>query len=182
MKVMIGSTELSVVKGDISTMEADVLVNAANDSLWMGSGVAGALKARGGEGIEVEAVKQGPIAVGASVVTAAGNLTAKHVVHAAVMPAEGTATLESVGAATRSSLGKAVELSAATMAMPAFGTGAGAIEAPAAAKAMFDALIPGLLGQSTVRNVRVVINDPDVFATFDGALKGRFTRAAAPTA
>src|SRR2546422_11468133 len=72
--------------GDISDQaDLDAVVNAANTELWMGSGVAGALKRRGGEGVELEAVRQGPIALGDAVRTSAGALPNRHVIHAAAM-------------------------------------------------------------------------------------------------
>ena len=77
--------QLEVVDGDISTLEVDAIANAANDRLWMGSGVAGAIKRAGGEEIEREAVGLGPIPVGDAVATGAGRLAAKHVIHGAVM-------------------------------------------------------------------------------------------------
>ena len=66
--------ELAVVDGDIAALEVDAVANAANNHLWMGSGVAGALKRAGGEEIEREAVAKGPIAVGDAVATGAGRL------------------------------------------------------------------------------------------------------------
>ena len=61
MKVKLGSTTLSVARGDITEAEVDAIVNAANSQLWMGAGVAGAIKRKGGTVIEEDAVRQGPI-------------------------------------------------------------------------------------------------------------------------
>ena len=77
--------ELEVVEGDITELDVDAVANAANNELWMGAGVAGAIKRAGGSEIEREAVAQAPIAVGQAIATGGGNLRAKHVVHAAVM-------------------------------------------------------------------------------------------------
>ena len=76
---------LSVVDGDITQLEVDAIANAANDHLWMGAGVAGAIKRSGGAEIEREAVAKGPIEVGDAVVTGAGALPARWVIHGAVM-------------------------------------------------------------------------------------------------
>src|ERR1051326_4155154 len=76
---------LEVREGDIAALEVDAIANAANDRLWMGAGVAGALKRSGGDEIEHEAVAKGPIAVGDAVATGAGRLPAKWVIHGAVM-------------------------------------------------------------------------------------------------
>ena len=77
--------ELEVVEGDITALEVDAIANAANNHLWMGAGVAGAIKGAGGEEIEREAVAKGPIEIGDAVATGAGSLPAKHVIHGAVM-------------------------------------------------------------------------------------------------
>ena len=76
---------LDVVDGDIARLEVDAVANAANDALWMGAGVAGALKRAGGDEIEREAMAQGPIPVGTAVATSAGRLPARWVIHGAVM-------------------------------------------------------------------------------------------------
>jgi O-acetyl-ADP-ribose deacetylase (regulator of RNase III) len=117
--------ELEVVEGDITELEVDAIANAANNELWMGAGVAGAIKRAGGEEIEREAVAQAPIAVGQAVATGAGNLKAKHVVHAAVMGQDLQTSAELVSQATRRTLEVADELGARSLAMPAFGTGVG---------------------------------------------------------
>jgi O-acetyl-ADP-ribose deacetylase (regulator of RNase III) len=77
---------IAVARGDIADQpDIDAVVNAANTELWMGSGVAGALKRRGGEVVEREAIAKGPIALGDALVTSAGSLPNRHVVHAAAM-------------------------------------------------------------------------------------------------
>ena len=117
--------ELQVVEGDITELDVDALANAANDELWMGAGVAGAIKRAGGAEIEQEAVAQAPIAVGQAIATGAGNLKAKHVVHAAVMGQDLQTSAELISQATRRTLEVADGLGAQTLAMPAFGTGVG---------------------------------------------------------
>jgi O-acetyl-ADP-ribose deacetylase (regulator of RNase III) len=117
--------ELEVVEGDITELEVDAIANAANNELWMGAGVAGAIKRAGGEEIEREAVAQAPIAVGQAVATGAGTLKAKHVVHAAVMGQDLQTSAELISQATRRALEVADELGARSLAMPAFGTGVG---------------------------------------------------------
>src|SRR5438093_1355978 len=77
--------KLDVVEGDITALEVDAIANAANDRLWMGAGVAGAIKRAGGEEIEREAVAKGPIPLGSAVETTAGRLRARWVLHGAVM-------------------------------------------------------------------------------------------------
>ncbi len=117
--------ELEVVEGDIAALAVDAVANAANDHLWMGAGVAGALKRAGGEEIEREAVARGPIQVGDAVATDAGRLAARWVIHAAVMGQDLVTSAGAIGRATRRTLEVADELGAASLALPAFGTGVG---------------------------------------------------------
>ena len=117
--------ELEVVEGDITELDVDAVANAANNELWMGAGVAGAIKRAGGAEIEQEAVAQAPISVGQAIATGAGNLRAKHVVHAAVMGQDLQTSAELISQATRRTLEVADELGAQSLAMPAFGTGVG---------------------------------------------------------
>jgi len=116
---------LEVVDGDISELEVDAIANAANDRLWMGAGVAGALKRAGGEEIEREAVGKGPIGLGEAVATNAGRLRASHVLHGAVMGQDLRTNADLVRRTTRSCLELADELGARSLALPAFGTGVG---------------------------------------------------------
>ena len=111
--------------GDIASLEVDAVANAANDHLWMGAGVAGALKRAGGEEIEREAMAQGPIPVGTAVATTAGRLPARYVVHGAVMSQDLRTDAELVRRTTRACLELADELGCRSLALPAFGTGVG---------------------------------------------------------
>jgi O-acetyl-ADP-ribose deacetylase (regulator of RNase III) len=117
--------ELDVVEGDIAALAVDAIANAANDHLWMGAGVAGAIKRAGGDEIEREAVAKGPISVGEAVATGAGRLPARWVIHAAVMGQDLRTSADAIARATRSTLEAADELGAESLALPAFGTGVG---------------------------------------------------------
>src|SRR5438034_11415046 len=102
--------DVDVVEGDIAALEVDAIANAANDHLWMGAGVAGALKRAGGEEIEREAVAKGPIAVGDAMATGAGRLQARWVIHGAVMGLDLRTNADLVERTTRSVLRVAEEL------------------------------------------------------------------------
>jgi O-acetyl-ADP-ribose deacetylase (regulator of RNase III) len=129
---------LEVVEGDIAALEVDAVANAANDHLWMGAGVAGALKRAGGEEIEREAVAKGPVPLGTAVATGAGRLQAKHVLHGVVMGQNLQTNAELVRLTTRSCLELADELGARSLALPAFGTGVGGFPLPECAEIMVD--------------------------------------------
>jgi len=116
---------LEVFEGDIATVDVDAIANAANNRLWMGAGVAGAIKRAGGDDNEREAVALGPIAVGEAVATGAGRLPARHVIHGAVMGQDLKTDADTVARTTRRCLEVADELEARSIALPAFGTGVG---------------------------------------------------------
>jgi len=117
--------KIVLFQGDITNLEIDAIVNAANNNLWMGSGVAGAIKSKGGIEIEKEAMKKGPIQVGGAIVTTAGNLKAKYVIHAAVMGQDLQTNEKYIRDATLNSLKRAEELNLSSIAFPALGTGVG---------------------------------------------------------
>ncbi len=128
--------ELEVVEADITALVVDAIANAANDHLWMGAGVAGAIKRAGGEEIEREAVAKGPIEVGDAIATGAGRLRAKHVVHGAVMGQDLRTSAVLIERTTRRCLEVADELGARSLALPAFGTGVGGFPLPECARLM----------------------------------------------
>ena len=125
-------------EGDITQLEVDALANAANDHLWMGAGVAGAIKRAGGDEIEREAVAKGPIPVGDAVATAAGTLKARWIVHGAVMGQDLRTNADLVRKTTASCLRVADELGAESLALPAFGTGVGGFPLEECARLMVE--------------------------------------------
>jgi O-acetyl-ADP-ribose deacetylase len=130
--------ELEVVEGNIAVLEVDAIANAANNHLWMGAGVAGAIKGAGGDEIEREAVAKGPIEVGDAIATGAGSLPAEHVIHGAVMGQDLRTDADLVRRTTRRTLEVAEELGARSLALPAFGTGVGGFPLTECASIMVD--------------------------------------------
>jgi O-acetyl-ADP-ribose deacetylase len=130
--------ELEVREGDIAAVEADAIANAANDALWMGAGVAGALKRAGGDEIEREAMALGPIPLGSAVATTAGRLPARYVIHGAAMGQDLRTDGDLVRRTTRSCLEVADELGCRSLALPAFGTGVGGFPLAACARVMVE--------------------------------------------
>jgi O-acetyl-ADP-ribose deacetylase (regulator of RNase III) len=140
--------QLEVLDGDIASLEVDAVANAANDHLWMGAGVAGALKRASGEEIEREAMAKGPIPVGTAVATGAGRLPARYVIHGAVMGQDLRTSAELARETTRACLAVADGLGCRSLALPAFGTGVGGLaldECAAAMVAEARAFAPGSL-------------------------------------
>jgi O-acetyl-ADP-ribose deacetylase (regulator of RNase III) len=159
-------TELEVVEGDITALEVDAIANAANNHLWMGAGVAGAIKRAGGEEIEREAVQLGPIEVGDAVATSAGRLPARWVVHGAVMGQDLQTNADLVRRTTESCLQVADDLGAESLALPAFGTGIGGFPLEECARIMVDAA-----RRHEPKSLRRV-----VFAVFGADAKAAFGR------
>jgi O-acetyl-ADP-ribose deacetylase len=159
-------TELEVIEGDITALEVDAIANAANNHLWMGAGVAGAIKRAGGEEIEHEAVQLGPIEVGDAVATSAGRLPARWVIHGAVMGRDLQTNADLVRRTTESCLQIADDLGAQSLALPAFGTGVGGFPLEECARIMVDAA-----RSHEPRSLRRV-----VFAVFGADAKAAFER------
>lgn len=134
--------EIELVQGDICKEKADVIVNAAGTNLYMGGGVAGALKRAGGEEIEREALKKAPAKLGEVIVTGAGKLNAKYVFHAAAQPHYGNykATEESVRDALRKALRKAEAFGCESIAIPAIGCGIAGLEVEKGARVILEEL------------------------------------------
>jgi O-acetyl-ADP-ribose deacetylase (regulator of RNase III) len=162
-------TELEVAEADITALEVDAIANAANNHLWMGGGVAGAIKRAGGEEIEREAVRQGPIEVGGAVATSAGRLPARWVIHGAVMGQDLQTDADLVRRTTVSCLRVADELGAESLALPAFGTGVGGFPLDECARVMVEA-VRGYEPSSLSRIVFAVFG-ADAKAAFDDALR-----------
>src|SRR5262245_1622581 len=136
MRLRIGQAVISIERGDISDAQVDAVINAANSTLAMGSGVAGALKRKGGVIIEEEALSQGPIEVGEAVLTTGGNLICTHVIHAAVMGPDLKTDPDIIARTTKSVLALADKQRLSSIALPALGAGVGHIPPADSAEAM----------------------------------------------
>jgi O-acetyl-ADP-ribose deacetylase (regulator of RNase III) len=160
--------KIKVEKGDITKSKCDAIVNAANNHLWMGAGVAGAIKRKGGQVIEDEAVAKGPIDPGSAVATTAGALPAKHIIHAAGMGQDLRTSEELIRRSTESSLRVADGLKLKSVAFPAIGTGVGGFDAAECARIMIGA----------VRDFESEFVEIVVFSLFDGPTRDAFEQAA----
>jgi len=134
--MQIKNCQIKIVQGDITELKAEAIVNAANNKLVMGGGVAGAIRKKGGKLIEDEAVAKGPIRIGQAVYTQAGNLPAKFVIHAATMGMDFVTDQVKIRQSCASSLDVAEELKIKTIALPALGCGVGNFPYLASAKIM----------------------------------------------
>jgi len=153
--------DIEVIKGSLLEVDADVIVNPANSLGLMGGGVAGLIKRFGGKEIEEEAVKKAPIEVGRAILTSAGSLKFKGVIHAPTMeePAMVT-TEEKVRKAVRAALKLADELGFESLAMPGMGTGVGRLPKEVSAKAMIEEI--KAFKPSSLKKVILVDVDEDM--------------------
>ncbi len=133
--------QVHLAKSDITEMAVDAIVNPANSLGIMGGGVAGALSRKGGPSIQREAMSMAPIAIGAAVVTNAGGLWAKKIIHAPTMEEPGTKVgIENVRRATRAALIAAAHHGFDLIALPGMGTGLGGVDPADASRAIVDEL------------------------------------------
>ena len=127
---------LEVLQADVTKLDVDAITNAANTRLLHGGGVAGAISRAGGPAIQEESDAKSPIGLGEAVETTAGAMPARWVIHAATMEMDFRTDAAIIEKATRSTLAKAEELGARSLALVAFGTGVGGFPLEQAARIM----------------------------------------------
>jgi O-acetyl-ADP-ribose deacetylase (regulator of RNase III) len=157
---------IEIADGDIASESADAIVNAANNAFWMGAGVAGAIKARGGQSIEEDAMKQGPVEPGECVVTKAGKLPSRFVIHAAVMGQDLRTSADLIDRATRNALAAAEDRKLTSIAFPALGTGVGGFPLDECARVMLRAVREHAAAARSLRLVRFVLFGERAYQVF----------------
>lgn len=166
-------TEIEVVQGDITELKVEAIVNAANDKLVMGGGVAGAIKRKGGKVIEEEALKKGPIKIGEAIFTSAGRLPLKYVIHAATMGMDFKTDEVKIRDSCKSALRVAQDLKIKSLAFPALGCGVGGFPLLASAKIMAQEVLKHLREQKTaLTEVIFCLYDQEAFAVFQKGVIG----------
>ncbi len=161
---------IKLVQGDITELDTEAIVNAANNRGWMGGGVAGAIKRKGGKEIEDEAVKKGTIPIGEAAVTGAGRLKAKYIIHAATMGMDFATDETRIRNATRNSLLRAEELCLASLAFPALGAGVGGFPLDQVAKIMMEEVRKHATQSTSIKEVVFVAYDEAAYCAFKGEL------------
>jgi O-acetyl-ADP-ribose deacetylase (regulator of RNase III) len=171
MKVIIKNTLLELQNGDITEMQTDAIVNAANQHLVLGGGVAGAIRTKGGPEIQAECKKIGRTFVGGAVITTAGNLKAKHVIHA-VGPRAGEGNEnEKLKNATLNSLKVADENNLKSISFPAISSGIFGFPIESCAEIMLKTTIEYLNGITGLKKVIFCLFGNDSFQVFVKQLK-----------
>lgn len=156
--------------GDICDLEVDAIVNAANTSLWMATGVGGAIKRAGGDEIEFAAVRQAPVVLGDAIVTSAGRLAAKIVIHAVSIDRDRRVSEASIAAAVRSALARAREHGVSSVAFPALGTGVGGFPLEDGARVTVETVRDELEHSPSIQHVIFALRGAAAYAAFESAL------------
>jgi O-acetyl-ADP-ribose deacetylase (regulator of RNase III) len=156
--------------GDICDLEVDAIVNAANLSLWMSTGVGGAIKQAGGEQIEFAAVRQAPVPLGGAIVTPAGSLAANAIIHAVSLDRDRRTSGPIIEAAVRSAMERAREIAATSIAFPALGTGVGGFPLEEAARITVATVRDELQRSPAIQHVIFALRGAAVYQAFQAAL------------
>jgi O-acetyl-ADP-ribose deacetylase (regulator of RNase III) len=168
------ATRIVIIAGDLVEQDVDAIVNAANNDLQLGGGVAGAIRSRGGPAIQRECDAHGPVKVGEAALTGGGELPARHVIHAASMAlGEGT-----TAAALESSMNHAFQLArrigVKTIGIPAVGTGIAGFPIDQCAVVMARSLASALADGWAPDEVRFVLFGEGARRAFQAAFQEVF--------
>ncbi len=171
MKVEIQGRTLELVEGDITEMDTDAIVNAANTHLMHGGGVAGVISRKGGPTIQAESNRLSPIPVGTAVITGAGKLKARHVIHT-VGPKMGEGNEdEKLQNATLNALRVANDNNLTSITFPAVSAGIYRFPIDRCARIMLRTAIEHLKGPTTLQRIVFCLYGADSYRVFEKALK-----------
>jgi O-acetyl-ADP-ribose deacetylase (regulator of RNase III) len=158
--------KIIITRGDITEMAVDAIVNAANNDLQLGGGLAGAIRRKGGPSIQKECDAHGPVKVGEAAITGAGNLKAKYVIHAASMALGGLTSAAALRSSTRHCLRLARENGVRSIAFPAVGTGIAGFPMDECADIMLDECVKHLKGKTAIETIYFVLFSKDACDVF----------------
>ena len=174
LSIRLNETQLDLIEADITELSVDALVNPANEKLELGSGVAGAIREKGGPSIQKECQRIGGTAVGTAVITGAGNLDARHVIHA-VGPRMGEGDEDrKLSSAVRSALALADRHGLRSIALPAISTGVFGFPMDRCARITLTEIHRYLQGGTKLQRVVVCLYDDEGFNTFRRELRRGF--------
>jgi O-acetyl-ADP-ribose deacetylase len=162
--------KIEILQGDLTEMDTDAIVNAANNELQLGGGVAGAIRRKGGPEIQKECDEIGTIPIGGAAITKGGNLKARHVIHAASMQLGGQTTAHALQSSTAHSLRIAAQNGLKTIAFPAVGTGIAGFPMRECAEIMLREAEKHLERTTTLEKIYFVLFDADALGAFERVL------------
>jgi len=167
---MNATDKIVILQGDLTEMDTDAIVNAANNDLQLGGGVAGAIRRKAGPKIQKECDEIGPVPIGGAAITSGGNLKARWVIHAASMQLGGQTAAHALRASTAHSLRIAAQKKLKTIAFPAVGTGIAGFPMDECADIMLAECIAHLKSTTSLEKVYFVLFDQEALKTFELAL------------
>jgi O-acetyl-ADP-ribose deacetylase (regulator of RNase III) len=159
--------KIVLLQGDLTEMDVDAVVNAANNDLQLGGGVAGAIRRKGGDQIQRECNDIGSIPVGGAAITSGGKLRARFVIHAASMQLGGETTAHALRCSTAHSLRIAAEKGLRTIAFPAVGTGIAGFSVPECARIMLREVAEHLKKPTSLEKIYFVLFDAQALSEFE---------------
>jgi O-acetyl-ADP-ribose deacetylase (regulator of RNase III) len=162
--------EIEVQQADVTRLDVDAIANAANTQLRHGGGVAAAISRAGGPSLQAESDERAPIGLGEAVETTAGEMPCRWVVHAATMELGGPTSAEVIRRATASTLAKADELGARSLALVAFGTGVGGFPVDEAARIEVEEVRRHLDRESGLERIVFAVRGDDAEEAFRSAI------------
>ena len=168
---MIPLDRIEILQGDLTETDADAIVNAANNDLQLGGGVAGAIRRKGGPAIQTECDAIGTIPLGAAAITSGGKLKARYVIHAASMELGGRTSAATLRSSTAHALRIAAQKGLKSIAFPAVGTGIAQFPVRECADIMLREAAKHFEHPTSVGKVYFVLFDQAAMATFVDALK-----------
>ncbi len=174
--------KIIIEQGDLTEMDTDAIVNAANNDLILGGGVAGAIRRKGGDAIQRECNEIGTIPLGYAAITTGGKLKARFVIHAASMRLGGATTAEALRSSTAHCLRIARERALRSIAFPAVGTGIAGFPLEECAKIMLREAAEHLRGDTSLERVHFVLFDDAVKEIFERTWKKLQTEFSSGTA
>jgi|SRR5215831_11252338 len=160
---------IEIQQGDLTEMDVDAIVNAANNDLQLGGGVAGAIRRKGGPEIQRKCDAIGTIPVGGAAITCGGSLRARHVIHAASMQLGGQTTAHALRSSTAHALRIAAQNNLKTIAFPAVGTGIAGFPLKECADIMLREAARHLEGPTSLQKIYFVLFDKEALSAFESA-------------
>jgi O-acetyl-ADP-ribose deacetylase (regulator of RNase III) len=159
--------KIRFLKGDITEMDVDAIINAASTDLVLGSGVAGAIRTKGGPAIQEDCDRVGAVALGEAAVTTGGRLKALYVIHAASRRFGGRTSAESLRLAIHNSLQRAEEKGLKSIAIPAIGTGVAGFPMEECASIILGETLEHLKCRTSLEHIDFVLYDDAALKTFE---------------
>jgi len=159
--------KIILLQGDLTELDVDAIVNAANNDLQLGGGVAGAIRRKGGETIQQECDAIGSIPVGGAAITTGGKLRASFVIHAASMQLGGATTARALRSSTAHALRIASERGLRSIAFPAVGTGIAGFPIPECARIMLREVAEHLKKPTSLEKIQIVLFDAQALSEFE---------------